>query len=100
MPQPTIGRRLWYWPSQDDQDVSIHSIDDHIKVLNDKQACDAGVVFVHTDSVVNLLVSDHWGRVRSRVYVKLLADGEDRPTDGSACAQWMPYQVAQAKAAT
>lgn len=80
---PTIGRRVWYWPEKHEST--------HERVLDPRQPCDAGVVFVHDDRCVNLLVTDHAGDTHRRWNVRLLQAGEERP--GGGFAEWMPYQV-------
>ncbi len=89
MIHPTIGRRVWYWPS-DDELNEVGGIE-----IGDKdQACDAGVVYVHSSTRVNLIVTDHAGNIRPRIYVRLLQEGDERPTVGDEpFAEWMPYQV-------
>lgn len=87
--KPTIGRRLWYWPSESDKRSTCYL------PSAEPQPFDAGVVFVHDDHTVNLLVTDHIGRIHSRTAVHLAQPGEDVPYDGYAA--WMPYQIGQAK---
>lgn len=96
---PTIGRRCWYWPS--DYDQGIANLGAHpesvISVCDPAQACDAGVVMVHGDRLVNLLVTDHIGRTHRRLSVVLMQEGDAPLPPGSAYAAWMPYQQGQAK---
>lgn len=95
---PTIGRRLWYWPSDYDKGlVPGTQLDRTICVGDDAQACDAGVVFVHGDRLVNLLVTDHAGHTHRRLSVHLVQEGDEPLPPGAAYAQWMPYQQGQAK---
>lgn len=98
---PTIGRKVWYWPS--DYDKHLH-LDTHpgflhtaIEAFDDKQACDATVVYVHGDRCVNLQVVDHNGNVHKRCSVTLAQPGDAVP-DAGGYAEWMPFQVGQAKA--
>ncbi len=88
---PTIGRRVWYWPCQWDT----HKTSDYMVSTSATQAMDAGVCFVHSAGLVNLLVTDHGGAVHARTRVRLLQGGE-QPMPGEAHAQWMPYQASQA----
>lgn len=90
MIKPTIGRRVWFWPNGTTGMTLITG--------GDQQPCDAGVVFVWNDRLVNLAVSDHVGANYSRTSVPLLQDDDPIPESG-AYATWMPYQVGQAKAA-
>ena len=59
---------------------------------------DAGIVYVHHDHMVNLMVSDHVGRTFPVASVPLLA-GQFEPAEDKdvyCCCEWMPYQKAQA----
>lgn len=82
---PTIGRKVWYFPPEGEG----------TKLGN--QAFDATVIFVHSDSMVNLAIVDHVGRQMVREHVVLLQDGKAPGQLKSHC-EWMPYQVGQAKA--
>lgn len=90
---PTIGRRVWYWPNAFDADQSINP--QFLFHADPTQPLDAGIAYVHSDTMVNLSVADQIGINRSRVNVRLLQDDEVAEP-GQAYAQWMPYQVAQA----
>lgn len=87
MIKPTIGRRVWYWPSPKQLAEGVFHMEDA------HQACDAGVVFVVSDTKVHLLVTDHWGRIGFVKNVRLLQDNDVAVAE-EAHAQWMPYQVA------
>lgn len=98
---PTIGRKVWYWPS--DYDKHLH-LDYHpgflhtaIEAADPKQACDATVVYVHGDRCVNLSITDHNGNVHKRTSVTFAQPGDAVP-QGGGYAEWMPYQIGQAKA--
>lgn len=91
--QPTIGRRLWYWPNDDDLN---HTYEPTMAQRNDAQAFDAGVVFVHENGLINVTVADHIGRPFARQRVTLLQEGEELPRAGGFCT-WMPYQTSSAK---
>lgn len=83
MIKPTIGRKVWYWS--------------HKPALGyaDKQPEDATVVYVFADNSVNLRVTSHSGESRPETSV-LLWNGEgEQPS--TRHAQWMPYQIGQAK---
>ncbi len=83
MIKPTIGRKVWYWahtPSEGYENA---------------QPEDATVVFVFSESMVNLRVTDHSGNSRPETSV-FLWQGEGSQPD-TRHAQWMPYQVGQAK---
>lgn len=89
--KPGIGRRLWYWPSITDQIKTATSM----AILSPYQALDAGVCYVHTTRCVNLLVTDHAGRLHERASVRLL-QGDEQPQPGQAHVQWLSRQVVQA----
>lgn len=80
---PTIGRKLYYWP------------DDH---LAGQQPHDATIVFVHSDSCINLACHDYNGNPYPKTSVPLVQEGE--PTPDYGYATWMPFQVGQARAAS
>lgn len=88
---PTVGRVVWFRPKnmvfRDDVGNVLHH--DGIAPLA------AIVAYVHSDTVVNLAVTDHVGRQFPITSVSLLQDGE--PTENLGCyAEWMPYQKGQA----
>lgn len=85
---PTIGRRLYYTPSQYDVTAGIQQLDN-------QQKLDAGVVFIHPDGTLTLSVTDHCGSQFVRAAVPLVQAGETPPAD-VGYAEWMPYQLAQA----
>lgn len=82
---PTVGRVVWYTPTENDG-MSKHG----------GQPFAAHVVFVHNDRLVNLVVFDHDGRAHQRGSVQLSQEGDSVPSIGGY-AEWMPYQVGQAK---
>jgi hypothetical protein len=91
---PTIGRKLYYHPHGNAAIVR----------YDDTQPVDATVVYVwplatadQQHYLLNLLVVDHTGRAHVATSVPLIQDGDTAP-EGSAYAEWMPYQVGQAKA--
>lgn len=100
MIKPTIGRKVWYWPSDYDRHIGLktparydHSV---IEAYDGSQPCDATIVYVHSDRMVNLQVIDHNGHPHIRTSIELFQEGEERPASRSY-AEWMPYQVGQAK---
>ena len=57
--KPTIGRRVWFRCNDSfAKEKGIYRIDD-------VQAMDAGIVYVHGDSMVNLIVTDHIGNTHA-----------------------------------
>ena len=83
---PTIGRVVWYRPST--WDIN----EDHMQVYDPNQPLDAHIVFVHSETLVNLVVFDHRGRSHVRSSVQINMGGIPAPY-----AEWMPYQIGQAK---
>lgn len=94
--KPTIGRRVWYWPSDYDRGLLESKPASVITASDRAQPCDAGIAYVHGDRLVNLTVADHNGVAHSRTSVALVQEG-DLPIHGGAYAEWMPYQVGQAR---
>jgi len=95
--KPTIGRRVWYWPSPQDRDEGQYRPVSVIQQGDRSQPCDAGIVYVHSYRMVNLTVADHNGVMHQRTSVILRQPGEKEPL--GAYAEWMPYQMGQAKQA-
>jgi hypothetical protein len=91
--KPTVGRRVWFRPS-----AEFLANNPTLTQFNSEQPMDAGIVYVHHDHMVNLIVTDHVGRTLGVPSVPLLAGqyvaGED--TDVYCCCEWMPYQKGQA----
>lgn len=94
---PTIGRKLWYYPS--DFDMSGQLSPDCVvscptMVSDQSQPCDANICYVHSDRLVNLSVVDHNGQLWSKTSVTLVQPGDPLPERGKvAYATWMPYQI-------
>jgi hypothetical protein len=86
MIKPTVGRVVWYYR--------------HGKTQFDanEQPEAAMVAYVHSDTMVNLSVIDPNGAQYSKTSVFLYQGEGERPTGGYA--EWMPYQVGQAKVAS
>lgn len=82
MISPTVGRVVWFY-------------DEKAASSGDCQA--AIVTHVRSDTCVNLAIFDHNGNsvVNPPTSVRLLQDGEERPTECCYC-EWMPYQKGQA----
>lgn len=91
---PTVGRKVWYRPDNDDIFGTGH---DTVRMeVNGEDPLDATVIAVWADCSVNLDVCDIDGRHHFRRRVLLLAEDDDRRQWGGF-AEWMPYQIAQAK---
>lgn len=85
---PTVGRKVWFYTMATD----------HFRVADPKQPFDATVVFVHTPTLVNLLVVNHSGQTMVREGVELRDPSpDDKHGADTEFATWMPYQVGQAK---
>ena len=83
---PTVGRIVWYRPYS--------AINGEIQ-LDYIQPFVAQIVYVWSESVVNLAITDHGGITRVQERVTLYdGDWENCPI-GQCC--WMPYQKAKAK---
>ncbi len=82
---PTIGRVVLYFPSEADrmEGMEVHS----------DAPCAALVAYVHSDYVVNLLVTDHDGNAWARRSVQINVEG---PHCETPHAEWMAYQQGQA----
>ena len=88
MTAPTIGRVVYYRPSQ--LEVSTQ----RITQIDPTEPFRADVVFVNSDAAtVNLVVHDHLGERLLREDIDFYETQQDT---GAAHAHWMPYQVAQA----
>lgn len=89
MIKPTVGRRVHYWPGRHGSGT----------VLATEQPFDAGIAYVYGDRMVNISYVDHYGTQFAATSVRLVQEGDERPSDQSAFCEWMPFQVGQAKAA-
>lgn len=93
MIKPTVGRIVWYWPSPSDLATMAFN-----KVHGEySQPMAAQIAYVHSDTMVNLSVTDHNGVQHSRTSVHLAQADEPMIPTNIAFAIWMPYQVTQAK---
>lgn len=93
--KPTIGRRIWYWPGYLDLAVP----GSPMRLISDQaaQPFDAGVIYVHSDTCVNLQVTDHMGGIWFREKVRILQEGESSAViHEEGIAEWMNYQVGAA----
>ena len=84
---PTIGRKVWLWIGNRGY-----------VVLDQKQAFDATVVFVHPDGKVNLSFLDHAANGPMVAEFVTLRDPQIDDQHGvEFIATWMPYQIGQAR---
>ena len=93
---PTVGRKVWYRPSQFDKTgpVPMQAIKD--------QPLDATIIAVWGDRMVNVLVTDIMGRQFPVLSVTLKQEGDTMAVDAEGkeigrYVEWMPYQQGQAK---
>lgn len=90
MIKPTVGRKVWYRPSEHDAKLGM------VVSTSGNQPLDATVVYVHSDTCINLAILDHNGNPHARTSVILMQD-DMGISPGASYAEWMPYQVGQAK---
>lgn len=82
---PTVGRVVWYHPSQ--LDPGIPPGDQPLAAL---------VTHVWSDRMVNLAVFSSEGVPFPRTIVRLVQEGDEAPLELGQ-AEWMPFQIGQAK---
>ncbi|MES2415109.1 MAG: hypothetical protein V4614_14985 [Pseudomonadota bacterium] len=87
---PTVGRKVYFRPPANDVAHGFH-------VYNKDQPCDATVVYVHSERMVNVLIVDHMGNQHKRTSVPFNQPGDDASQHQSGYVEWMPFQVGQAK---
>lgn len=97
MIKPTVGRKVWYRPSEADKDGKTGDSPDTGKMqVNGGEPLDATVIAVWSDRLVNVSVIDIFGTVHARRSVTLLQEGDTNHQIGRY-VEWMPYQTGQAK---
>jgi len=82
MVEPTVGRIVHYWPSADDINR------DGMAALDLDQPFAAIVVRVVGFNIVNLVIADHVGNLRSRQNVGMHRADDPRPAQGSGFWEW------------
>ncbi len=87
MIKPTIGRVVLFWPAVPEGGTQRD------------QPYPALVSYVWNDKLINVGGFDANGAPFASTSVPLLQDGEPTPA-GGRCAEWMPYQKAQAEKAS
>jgi hypothetical protein len=82
MDNPTIGRRLWYWPLPNERTIP-----------ESAQPFDAGVAYVHSPTLVNITIANEFGNpMPGKQSVTLVA----APADAQpGQVSWMQYHVEQ-----
>lgn len=90
---PTVGRAVWYRPSRMDYFAMPENEGAEAQPLA------ATVTYVHSNTLVNLVVFDVNGAPHGKSSVYLYQGGENdkHPAAGSGFCEWMPYQKAVAK---
>lgn len=83
MIKPTIGGDVWYHPDNPTPTA---------------QPWAALVCFVHSDTMVNLVVFDENGYGKPKSSVHLWQGGEEGSIPPTPYCEWMPFQIGQAKA--
>lgn len=96
MIKPTVGRKVWYRPSA--TDMASMETANVSNVPNERQPLDATIVAVWGDRCVNLAIFDIYAKVHERRSVTLVQEG-DAVNPNGGYAEWMPYQLGQAKSA-
>jgi len=81
---PTVGRIVWYWGPGTSP------------LVHGCQPQAAIVTYVHSDRLINISAFTHDGMPIARTSVDLRQEGDTRPVNGNY-AEWMPYQLGQAK---
>jgi hypothetical protein len=86
---PTIGRKVWYFPSEATAIIHSMQVNDPITPM------DASIVYVWHDNMINISVADHAGKMHAVHSVTLIPPGQIG-AEGRDYCMWMPYQVKQA----
>ncbi len=82
MIQPSVGRRVWYWPFPEERSFP------------SEQPFDAGVAYVHSDTLINISIQNDLGNPLPGKLGVTLAQDDQEPQPGQC--SWMPYQKGQA----
>lgn len=91
---PTIGRKVWFFGLP--WDVDNRNPGKYPIRIDTNRPMDATIIYVWSDRLVNLVVVDHGGQSWFMPYITLIPPGESMPST-IAHAEWMPYQMVQAK---
>ncbi|HHA2772106.1 TPA: Gp49 family protein [Stenotrophomonas maltophilia] len=94
--KPSVGRKVWFF--LDPHRSMPAGMVKTMAIGEEQQPMDATVIYVHDDHCVNLLVTDHHGGLFPFQRVQLIQPGDQAFAAGHR-AEWMPYQVGQAKKA-
>ena len=99
---PTVGRKVWFRlnginelekPLSGTETTPVRSFP---SAVDPTKPFDATVVYVWNNRVVNLHVLDHYGNPFIATSVSLMQEGDTPPQFGFY-AEWVPYQLGQAK---
>lgn len=83
---PTVGRKVWYWPTAQE------------KSWSHDQPFDATIVHVLGERQVNLHVLNEIGYpLPAKEHIVLVQPDQERDPVPGECS-WMPFQIGQAKA--
>jgi hypothetical protein len=82
MIKPTIGRVMWFWPVASERGAQPYA---------------SMVVYVHDDNMVNLVAFTTDGAPFPAGSVAIVHDGSPYVAGDLPYAEWMPYQVGQAR---
>ncbi|MDO9252611.1 MAG: hypothetical protein Q7U48_13810 [Hydrogenophaga sp.] len=93
--KPSVGRKVWYWPSVSDKTGPVPMSQ------SPGQPLDATVIAVWSDRMVNVLVTDTMGKQFPVLSCDLQQPGDPVHVSESGqvigrYVEWMPYQVATA----
>lgn len=83
---PSVGRRVWVFGSK-------QHYQDYLDGVQTAQPFDGGVLYVHDDRCINVMVTESNGRMIPVEHMQLVQEGDECPEDGHA--RWMPYQTKQ-----
>lgn len=86
---PTIGRKVWYFVNNK---AGLNGIVSHDLT----KPLDVNIVYVWSDTCINIAGFDHNGTPFARTSVPINIENGG---GSSAWCEWMPYQQGQAKAA-
>lgn len=86
---PSVGRKVHFFPGNSQFHSKPHCIDPAVPM-------DADIVYVWGDRLVNLNVRDHIGQVHAFTSITL-RQPDDVIAEGQPYAEWMPFQVGQAR---
>lgn len=89
MIKPTVGRKVWYWPSANDKTGPVPMYQQA------GQPLDATIIAVHGDRMVNVLVTDTMGRQFPVLSCELLQPGDEprASVDGHIIGRYVEFPI-------